>query len=326
MTTLKRRTTLAGFVALTAALTLPGVTLADEAFPAKPVTIVVPFAAGGGGDFAARMVAASLQEHLGVPVNVLNRPGGDGVIGATAVATAEPDGYTLLMATPSPMNYAPAIHRTNPPYDPIADFRPVSSFGPYVFEFVVNSELPVTTLDEFVAYVRAHPGEVNYATGDSTAIVATAQFAEAAGLDMVHIPYSGSGAALPDLAANRVQAMFLTLSAIRQLEDKVRPLAVLFPERTHIDPDLPTFVELGYASVDLDPWSGFFTTAGAPDDVVNQMSEALNVVLSQPELVERFATFGTILQPGTPEELGETLAYQLGVWRRMVDLIGIPTD
>ncbi|MCB1360689.1 MAG: tripartite tricarboxylate transporter substrate binding protein [Rhodobacter sp.] len=326
MTTIHRRTLLATLGAAGLAATLaPGVSLA-QAFPSQPVSIVVPFPAGGGGDFAARMVADKLAVQLGVPVNVINRPGGDGVIGASEVAHATPDGYTLLMATPSPMAYVPAIHRTNPPYDPLTDFRAVSTFASYVFVFAVNSDLPVTDLAGFVDYVHAHPGEVNYGTGDSTSIIAMAQFAQGADLDMVHIPYNGSADAQADLVANRIQGMFLTFDGLSRLGDAVRPLAVLYPERSSLVPDMPTFQELGYAGVDLLPWSGFFTTGGAPDEVVNAMSGALQTVLADPELVSRFEAFGNSVAGSPPEVLNDILVQQLAVWRHMVDVAGIETD
>ncbi|MFV0383139.1 Bug family tripartite tricarboxylate transporter substrate binding protein [Paracoccus sp. (in: a-proteobacteria)] len=297
-----------------------------ESFPSKPVTLVVPFSAGGGGDFAVRLVGTALAKNLGVPVNVENKPGGEGVIGATAVARAKPDGYTVLFATPTSMNYAPAIHRTRPPYDPTKDFRAVSTFASFVFTLCVNAELPVTTLAEFVAYAKENPGDVSYGTGDATSIIAFEQFARAAGIELLHIPYNGTAEAEADLVANRIQCMFLSTSGVKKLGDAIRPLAALYPERTEIVPDVPTFKELGYGAVDLLPWSGFFTTGGAPDEAVNGMSAALQQVLAEPELVAKFAEFGNVVEGSAPEVLDQVLAEQLQVWRDMVDAAGIATD
>ncbi len=325
-TRLHRRAALAGLSAAALAATLAPLPAGADNFPSKPVTLVVPFPAGGGGDFTARMVGAALAERLGVPVNVENKPGGDGVIGASAVAQAAPDGYSLLFATPSPLNYAPAIHRSKPPYDPVTDFRAVSTLSSFVFAFCVNADLPVTTLAEFVDYAQAHPGEVSYGTGDATSIIAMEQFTRAAGIDLLHIPYSGSAAAEADLVANRIQGMFLTPSTIGKLSDRVKPLAVLYPERSAIVPELPTFQELGYAAVDLLPWSGFFTTGGAPDEAVGVMSEALRDVLADPELVAKFASLGMEVEGSTPEVLAQILTEQVKIWRDMVDAAGIATD
>ena len=326
MKSISRRAFVAGLGAVGLSTSLMSGTSFAETFPSKPVNIVVPFPAGGGGDSAVRLVSKALSEKLKVPVNVLNKPGGDGVIGGTAVARAEPDGYTLLFATPTAMNYAPAIHRTKPAYDPVKDFKPVSTFASYAFVFSVNSKLPVKTLAEFVDYVHKHPGEVNYGTGDATSIIAISQFAQAAKLDMVHIPYNGGAEAEADLAANRIQAMFLTLSSIKRFGDGVNQLAVLYPERAKVVPDLPTFKELGYASVNLLPWSGFFTTAGAPDDVVNNMSLALREVLREPKLVAIFEKFGNSIAGSEPAVLAKILDEQLVVWRHMVGVAGIKTD
>ena len=180
---------------------------AHAQYPAKPVRVVVPFPAGSSTDIITRVLAGSVSQAIGQTLVVDNKAGADGAIAAAEVAKAPADGYTLLMATNSPMSAVPAMKK-NPPYDPVADFTPITDIGRYTFFIVVHPSVPAKTLKELIDHARANPGKLNYATGNTTGIVSTAYFASLAKIALVHVPYKGEPQALTDLVAGRVQLMF----------------------------------------------------------------------------------------------------------------------
>ena len=203
------------------------VPLQAEPYPYKPIRLIVPFPAGGAADLSARTVTQALSQVLGQPLVVDNRGGADGAIAGRAVQIAEPDGYTLLFATTTGMNAVPIL-RKEPPYDPITAFTPISLVGKFGFFLFVHESLPAKSVPEFISYIRANPGKVNYATGNGTSILATAQLARAEKLNMQHIPYKGDAPATADLIAGRVQVMIGTPgSAMPQVEEgKLRVLTI----------------------------------------------------------------------------------------------------
>ena len=180
-------------------------------FPNKAIRVVVPFPAGSATDTITRILGASVSSAVGQPVLVDNKVGADGAIAGTEVVKAAPDGYTLLMATNSPMSAVPALKKV-PPYDPVTDFTPVTDVGRYTFFIVVHPGVPAKTLPELIQYARANPGKLNYATGNTTGIVSTAFFSSLAKIEMVHVPYKGEPQAMTDLISGRVQFMFASSS------------------------------------------------------------------------------------------------------------------
>jgi tripartite-type tricarboxylate transporter receptor subunit TctC len=195
------------------------VPLQAQPYPYKPIRLIVPFPAGGAADLSARTVTQALSQVLGQPLVVDNRGGADGAIAGRAVQIAEPDGYTLLFATTTGMNAVPIL-RKEPPYDPITAFTPISLVGKFGFFLFVHESLPAKSVPEFISYIRANPGKVNYATGNGTSILATAQLARAEKLNMQHIPYKGDAPATADLIAGRVQVMIGTPgSAMPQVQE-----------------------------------------------------------------------------------------------------------
>ncbi|MGH8674961.1 MAG: Bug family tripartite tricarboxylate transporter substrate binding protein, partial [Burkholderiales bacterium] len=178
-------------------------------YPAKPIRIVVPFPAGSATDTVTRILGQSISSAIGQPVIVDNKPGADGAIAAAEVAKALPDGYTLLMATNSPMSAVPAMKKA-PPYDPVADFTPITDIGRYTFFLYVNAGLPIKSFQELIAHAKANPGKLNYATGNTTGIVSFAQMNSLAGIDMTHVPYKGEPQGITDLVGGRVQVMWAT--------------------------------------------------------------------------------------------------------------------
>jgi tripartite-type tricarboxylate transporter receptor subunit TctC len=221
--------------ALLLGLTAALVPLATQAqtFPNKPIRLVVPFPAGSATDSIGRTLGAAVSVALGQQVIVDNKAGADGAIAAAEVARAAPDGYTLLMATNSPMSAVPALRKV-PPYDPVADFTPITDAGRYTFFIVVHPSVPANSIAELIQYAKANPGKLNYATGNTTGIVSTALFASLAGIQMVHVPYKGEPQAMTDLIGGRVQFLVATAATVAPhvREGRLRALAVTLEQRS----------------------------------------------------------------------------------------------
>jgi tripartite-type tricarboxylate transporter receptor subunit TctC len=308
------------------AVALPAVSriASAQAYPNRPIRLIVPFPAGGAADLAARIVAQTLSEVLGQPLVIDNRGGADGTIAGNAVKTAIPDGYTLLFATTTGLNAAPTL-RKEPPYDPITAFTPISMVGKFGFFLFVHESLPATTVPEFLNYVRANPGKVNYATGNGTSILATAQLALAEKLDMLQVPYKGDAQATADLIAGRVQVMIGTPgSAMQQVQEgRLRVLATLLSRRSPLAPDAPTTAEVGLKGLTITPWAGLFGPAKLPKEIVDRVAAAMKVISTRQDVRESLDKFAFELQNSTPEEMATLLKDQLEVWRRTVEEAGI---
>jgi len=296
-------------------------------YPSKPLRLIVPFPAAGAADLAARVVAQPLSQALGQPVIVENRPGADGAIAADVVIKAAPDGYTLFFGTNTALCAVPAL-RKSPPYNPLTDFTPVSQIGKFGFFLFVHPSVPAQSVAELLAYARANPGKLNYATGNSTSILATAQLKLLEHLDMVEIPYKGDAPATSDLVAGRVQLMFATPgTAVPFVKDgRLRALATLLPTRSSLLPDVPTMVEAGLLQISIVPWGGLFGPAKMPKEVVDRLASAMAGVLAQPEVREQLDRYAFEGRSSTPEELAALLKEQLDAWRRTVREVGIAQD
>jgi tripartite-type tricarboxylate transporter receptor subunit TctC len=281
--------------ALAAALAFPGLALA-QAWPSRPISLVVPYPAGGPVDISARLVAQKLQVALGQPVVVENKPGAGGNIGADFVAKSAPDGNTLVMGAIATHAINPALY-AKMPYDPIRDFRHVALVVQVPNVLVVNNDLPAKNIAEFIALVKANPGKFDFASGStgSTGHLAGELFKQMTGTYMVHIPYKGAGPAVTDLLAGRVHLMFDNLaSALPNIKaGKVRALAVTTLKRSGFVPDLPTLDEAGLKGFDMTTWWGVMAPAKTPDAIVERLATEIGAAIRAPDVKDRLAAMGS---------------------------------
>jgi len=289
-------------VAVVSLMTL-ALTAGAQTFPSRPIKIIVPFQAGTATDLVTRLIAPALSEQLGQPVVVDNRPGADGAIGAVEVARAAPDGYTLLMST-NGFAAVPAMRKA-PPYHPTKDYTPISMVGRYAFFLFVNTTLPFRTLTELLEYSRAHPGALNYATGNPTGIIATRQLLSLADVKMLWVPYKGEPAAMTDLVTNRVQVMFSTMTTAgpHVASGKLRVLATTLPTRLPSAPEIPTITEAGLPKFSVVSWAALQGPANMPKEITQRLSRAVAVAIAKPEIREAFAKQYIVPLSSTPEEL-----------------------
>ena len=308
------------------AIALVGAATAVQAqpYPNRPIRMIVPFPPGGAADLAARTVTQALSQVLGQSLVIDNRGGADGAIAGDAVSRAAPDGYTILFATTTGLNAAPTM-RKQPPYDPLKDFTPISLVGKFGFFMFVHESVPANTVGEFLAYVRANPGKLNYGTGNGTSILTTAQLALAERLDMLHVPYKGDAPATADLIAGRVQMMIGTPgSALPQVkEGRLRVLATLLPKRSPLVPETPTATEAGLNKLTITPWAGLFGPPKLPAEVVERLGAAMKTVAGRAEVREALDRIAFQVQSSTPLEMAELLKVQLEIWRKTVQEVGI---
>jgi tripartite-type tricarboxylate transporter receptor subunit TctC len=298
-----------------------------QAYPAKPIRLIVPFPPGGAADIVARVIGRPLSDMLGQPVMVENKPGADGAIAAETVAKAEPDGYTLFMATYGAMSAVPALHK-HARYDAIADFTPITSAGKFALFLFVHPSVPARTLAELIDYAHAHPGALNYGTGNTGAIIATAELSSMAKMDMIHVPYKGEVPAMADFLTGRVQLMFATpANALAQVkEGKLRALVTLLDARSPLLPDVPTMAESGMHGLSIDPWAGLFGPANMPKPITDRLSLSVNAILAREDVRGELAKQGFAPAASTPGQLAAYVKEQLQVWNRSVHDAGIETD
>src|SRR6476620_382165 len=267
---------------------------AQGTWPERPVTIIVPFAAGGNTDGFARMAAQHLSESLGKTFVVENRPGAGGAIAAEFVAKAQPDGYTLFLAALPVMAVVPAVQKVR--YDSLKDFAPISNIGTNPFALVVNKDLPIHSLKEFVEYVRTRKGEMSYGSAGVGSLnhLSMVLFLKQAGLDMVHVPYKGNAPALGDVVAGHVQAMFSNLSdALPQAAaGNVKMVAVSSEKRSPAAPDGPTVIESGYPEFNVLTWNGLMAPAGTPPEIVNKIAAVIEKAVKDPKFAKQLSEMG----------------------------------
>ncbi|HEX6415065.1 MAG TPA: tripartite tricarboxylate transporter substrate binding protein [Burkholderiales bacterium] len=301
--------------------------LASAQYPNKPIRFIVGFPPGGSADPTTRIVGAALQEQLGQPVVVENRPGADSAIAAEQVSKMAPDGYTIMFASNSAMTAAVALKK-NPSYDPLKDFTPISMVGRATVFFYVHPSVPATTLKDFVAHAKANPGKLVYGTGNPLSILYGQQFMNATGIQWLHVPYKGEGPLNPDILAGRVHASFLsTASAISNAkEGRLRPLAVLLNKRSPLLPEVPTIDEAGVPEVTVRQWAGVFGPPKMPPEIVERLNREVNAVLKRPDVLEKLQTYGYAAEGSTPERLAEINRTDLELWRRLVKEAGLPLD
>jgi tripartite-type tricarboxylate transporter receptor subunit TctC len=288
-----------------------------------PARLVIPFAAGGSTDSLARILAAELGRALIDEFEVDNRPGADGIVAAEAVRQAAPDGRTLLLATATGFSAAPAM-RKGFPFDPVADFAPVSLLGTYVFFLFVHADVPARTLAELVALARSQRGRLRCGHATLTAKVAAAQLARATGLQFDNVAYAGDAALVDDAGAGRVQLFFAAagpfLNHLRS--GRLRALATQMPGRSALQPEVPTMAESG-GVVTVTPWGGLFAPRGLPETVGERLHGELDRLLRQPELRQRLGALGFEAQPSTRQALAAFVAAQRQVWQQAVADAGL---
>jgi tripartite-type tricarboxylate transporter receptor subunit TctC len=323
---MKRRHVLAWGSAL--ALTGPRA-FADGKYPQRPITLVVPTAPGGSTDFTARLIAEPLSRALGQPVVVDNKPGASGNIGNQLVARAKPDGYTLLVS------YS-GYHVGNPHlfkqagWDPLKDFAPVAMMTRAPQVIAVRPTLPASTLQELLAYARANPGKLNYASSGNGSIqhIAGELFKQLTGTFITHIPYRGSGPAVQDLMAGQVD-MFITTPAgvLSQIQGgRLKGLAVTSSKRLASAPTIPTASEAGLKGYELDSWFALYAPAGTPQDVVQFLNAEINKILASPEVRKKADDSGTAVETMTPQQLAEFTRKELEHWGKVIKTARITTD
>lgn len=290
-----------------------------QTYPDKPIRIIVTVAAGGPMDTIARFVATQMQARLGQPVIVENRPGAGSTIGGKAVATAEPDGSTLMWGTLSVTAIAPALYK-DPGYDPKA-FTMVGMVAEFPHVVVIPNSLPVKTMAEFVAYAKAHPGAMNFggSLGTPPQLMGS-MFNKVAGLGMTYVPYKGGAPSLPDLMSGRLHMQFDALTLLQPLvkDGKLRALAVTTPARWPDLPDVPTMGEAGFANFPGNPWAGIMAPPNLPQPIVAKLNATINDILRSPEAGQSLAKLNVLLRPGTTQEFAVFVAKEVPVWAEMV--------
>jgi len=309
---------------LAALLLSPTLTMAQD-FPSKPVTLVVPYPAGGSADILARTVGQKLAAQLGQPVVVENKGGAGTAIGARFVAEAKPDGYTLLLGTVSSQAINPAMSKVG--YDPVKDFVPVSALASIPFVLVAHPSAPYGSVAELLAAARQAPGSISYASaGPGTSNhLAGEMLASAAKLKLLHVPYRGSAPALADVLAGHVPLMFdlQTTSLPNIATHKLKPLAVTGSRRSPLLPDVPTVAESGLPGFEVSAWFGVFAPAKLPPPVLRQLSAAMAKVLEDPALAQRLREIGAEPDPRNAAQFTAYVGEEAGKYATVVKTAGL---
>ena len=311
-------TLLAGFVAMAA-----------DVYPTRPIRIVAPSTPGDAPDVIARLLAERMTAALGTSVIVENHPGAGGVVGSDIVAKAPADGYTLIIGNAGSHGINAAVY-TKLPYDIQKDFAAVSQVAVSPNVLVVNPQLPVTNLQQFIAYAKARPGQLSYASGGngSSAHMSMELFKSMAGVDLVHIPYKGSSPALTDVVSGQVAAMFVNLPPALPLvkAGKLRALAVTTRARSPLLPDVPTVQGSGLAGYETVAWFGILAPAATPKEVIARLSAEIAKIVRTPEMRERLLALGAEPVGGTPEEFSAVIGRDIAKWTPLAKTVGIKVD
>jgi tripartite-type tricarboxylate transporter receptor subunit TctC len=301
---------------------------AGEDYPSRPVRLLVAFPPGGTTDLLARIIAQKLGPRLGQPVVVENKPSAGGIVGTESIAKSPPDGLNLLMV--------PSLHGTNLslysklPYDSVKDFTPIALVATSPYALVMNPKVPAKNVPELIAYLKKHPGEVNMSASavGSPQHLAGELFKRSAGVDVVLVPYKGSGAILPDLMAGRVSLAFENQAVVAPhiKSGALKALAVTSAERSALLPDVPTMVESGVKDFVVIGWFGIMTAANTPADIVKRLNTEIRAVMQEPEVRQRLAGMGVTPLSGPPSELRDLLAREIDVWGNVIREANIRLD
>jgi len=292
-----------------------------QPYPSRPVRVIVAFTAGGTTDILARGIGTQLAEKLGQPFVVENRPGAGGNLGTELAVKAAPDGYTLIVNSVGPIAVNPTLYRKLG-YNPLTDLVPIVQIAEVPNVLVVHPSLPVKSVEEFVAYAKANPGKLNYASNGngSSAQLAAVLYESMAGVRMMHVPYKGVAAALVDVMSGEVQLMFGTLVAIipHIKAGRLRALAVTGRQRSPLLPDVPTLAESGLPGYEAGSWYGILAPAGTPGAIVARLNAEINNAIHQPEVRERLAAEGAEVLGGTPGDFASHIKAELSRMKKLV--------
>ncbi|MDP4073734.1 tripartite tricarboxylate transporter substrate binding protein [Acidovorax sp. A1169] len=324
-----RRTLLAALATAAVGAAIPAGALAQAAYPSKPVTIVVPFAAGGTTDILARIIGQALTSELGQPVVVDNRAGAGGNIGGALAAKAPADGYTLFMGTVGTHAINASLYKKMP-FDPVKDFAPLTRVANVPNLLVANPAQPYKSVKELIAYAKANPGKVNFgSSGNGSSIHLSGElFKSLAKVDMVHVPYKGSAPAVTDLLGNQIGIMFDNMpSAIQHVRSgKLVPIAVTTAKRSPELPNVPTIAEAGVPGYEATSWFGMFAPTGTPAPVLAKLNTALVKVLNQAEVKKKINEQGAETTSETPEQFAAFIKTESVKWGKVVQESGASLD
>jgi len=319
------------FRALVATMVVLGTTVvnAQPSYPSKPVRVVIGFPPGQASEMSARMILQQVSKTLGQPFYIDNRAGASGTIAAGIVASAPPDGYTLLWGSIGPIGIAPSLYKSLP-YNTSSDLVPVAQSNTGSQYLAVNASTGVKDVAGLISYVNAHKGEVNYGSAGSGSIqhLLMEMFKHEAHVDLTHVPYKGSSAAMQDLAAGRVQAGFETASVALALSKggMIRLIGISSKTRSPMSPDVPTIAEQGLPNFEVVSWSGMFAPKGTPPEVVLRLNKAMNEALADPEIIRYLQTTGSQPAGGTPDEFKALVDRELARWAEVVRYSGAALD
>lgn len=299
----------------------------SQPFPTKPVTMIVPFPPGGSVDAVARQVAAGLSKYLGQSVVVENKVGAGGTIGSGIAAHAAPDGYTILLGTTSALAVSPNTYKSVP-YDSLKSFVPIIEVtrGPFVLS--VKNSLPVNNVRELVDLAKKNPGKLNSGSAGQGSVhhLALEMFKQAAGVDIVHVPYKGGAPAWTAVIAGQIDMLFDSMPGPYMFRGQAKPLAVAGPSRLPGLPDVPTFAEQGFPGVETVFFWAMLAPAGTPSDVVAKLNSALGQTLRDPAVRAEFGKQSMETSPGTPEEIARFMALEIPRWREVVLKAGLKQE
>ena len=311
-----------------------GVTLACSAvlaqnYPNRPIKFIIPFPPGGGLDHTARTVQAKLQEALGQPIIIENKAGAGGIVGAEFAKNQPADGYTLFLGNTGTMGLYPAVFQKLP-YDALKDFAPAGQLISNTLVAVTNAQVPANTLAEFIAWARRNPGKVSYASGGSGAIthLAGEMLKSQAGIDMLHVPYKGSAPAVTDLIGGQVH-LLIDVAAVSQQHvksGKLKALAVTSAKRNAAFPELPTFDEAGLPGYEAIGWQGILVPAGTPKEAVNKLADAIQKVMADAGVREKFLAVGSEAAPSGPDAFGAFIRAEIEKWTRIAKAANVKVD
>lgn len=326
---MKTRTYVSLLLLIALSAGLPAAHGAAQEYPTKPVRLLVGSSAGGGGDILARSVIQRLNDTLGQPVIIDNRGGAGGAIACEIAARAAPDGYTLLIASVGMLAINPALF-PQLAYKPMQDFAPVTLLAETPYALVVHPSLPARSVKELVAHLKERPGQLNFASGGAGTgnHFSGELFKLAAGVNITHVPFKGTGPALADVIAGRVQIMFGNLiAAMPQVKSgRLRLLALTSAKRSGSAPDVPTVAESGYTDFQTTTWHGLLAPTGTSKAIVTRLGANMVKILRQPDIAERLASQGTETIASTPESFAEHLKIETAKWARVVKQAGIKAE
>ena len=325
---MKRRTWIK-LAAAAATLSLAGAAAAQATYPDRPIRLIVPFPPGGTSDVVGRIFAEALAKQISQPVVVENRGGAGGTVGSRAVASAAPDGYTLLLGTSSTNGTNPAVYK-NLPYDAVKDFTPVTQIIRVPGVIVVNKNFPAKDYASFTALIKGAPGKYSYASsGNGGAThMAMEYYKSLSGLDMMHVPYRGTGPALNDVIAGQVPILWDTAaSSMAHIQSgSLRPIVVAAKSRLPQLPDVPTFAEVGLPDYDAEMWNGLLAPAGLPKDVLAKLNDASRKALADKDVQAKYAGVGAYVVADKPEAFAAMIQDDVAKWKKVADFAHISAE